>query len=1054
MSDDRRSDEFPAVVERSTLPGESGRWKILIIDDEEEVHTAIESALANIVFDNKGMQILSAYSAKVGRGVLLEHPDTAVLFLGGVLERASSGLDLVKFIREERQNSALYIIMRIGHPDLPPVRKMVGIYEINDFRDRSEFSIDMIYAMGISGLRFYKASRSVETTCQELEKTTRDRTGELTALERLYQVLMETMNEGVGIQDKNGVLTYVNPRFSGMLGFQSGEMIGKPTADFLDDINQRIFLNRKTDWRKNKTGSFEIEWTGKDDARIPTLVTPRNIFDSNGKVKGSFAVITDRSELEKTEKALRNSESRYRNVYHTAPLAFVIWDKEGRITAWNKHAEMIFGWSRKEVLGRNILEFMVPSNVRPHVEAIMEELLHGIIVNHSVNENLTKSGEVILCEWNNSILYDGEGNISGAISLAMDITERGRTEKALRDSEDAYRTLAENLPGMVYRVYLGENKRIRFLNNMSHPITGRTVEELESGKHRFLEHLILPEDRAGVVGALEKAVAENTPFEVEYRLRKKNGDITYLKELGRPVYGTEGEPLYIDGVILDINAHKLAEKALKESEAQKNAILDGITTNIRFVNTDFEMLWANWTAAFSVDKSPAELIGRKCYEIWGKEDCPHPDCPATKVLETKKTERSILHFSDNKVWDVKAEPVFNDEGKVEGVVQISREVTEKHSLDTQLRHAQKMESIGALTSGVAHNFKNILAGISMDSQLIQMLFEDNEQLLEIVKRTDASAKRGARLITELMKFSRKERKKFQTVNLTQVIQETHELIRKSFDKMIDIRVDVPSSLLVVGDHGGLSQVLMNLCTNARDAMPRGGKLGIKAWREEDKVRVEISDEGCGMDEETREKCFIPFFTTKDIDRGTGLGLSTTYGIVKDHGGYIHVDSEPGKGAAFKLSFPVASSKTPVEEEKNLEIKRGSGEKILIIDDEMSMLQSLKKLLIIANYQVDDVTNGINGLAKYKDWRPDVVLLDRNMPGMNGSDCAEKIIAHDPDANILLISGYADQGPYRLDDHVKSIIKGYLSKPVGIGELSQELSKLLHSRREGGEGQVS
>ncbi len=913
MNDDSHFDEFNTDDERSTPPGESRGWKILIVDDEEKAHEEIESDLANLVFDAKGLRIRNAFSAKEGRRILLEHPDTAVIFLNGGLEHPPGVLDLVTFIREERNNGHVYIILRTGLPDQTPIRKIVGEHEINEYRNRSEFTPDMLYAMTLSGLRSYKASMALETTCLNLKREAGTRDGELAASERRYRLLVETMNEGVGVQDEHGVLTYVNSQLAQMLGRRPVDMIGKPVTDFLDGMNKRLFLDRKTGRRKRRSKFFELEWTGKNGKRIPTLVSPRNILDSSGEVKGSFAVITDISERKKAMEALRKSESRYRNIYHTAPLAFVIWDKTCRITAWNKHAEMIFGWAREEVLGRNFFEFLIPVNARAHVRVVTDDLLKGRIVNQSVNENLTKTGEIILCEWNNSVLYDGEGVISGAISLAMDITERGRTERAL-----------------------------------------------------------------------------------------------------------------------------------KESEAQKKAILDGITTNIRFVNPDYEMLWANRTASFSVDKSPGEMIGRTCYEFWGAGDAPCEDCPTTKVLDTKRTERSIMRFPDGEVWDIKAEPVLDDGGEVMGVIQIAREVTEKYTLDSQLRHAQKMESIGTITSGVAHNFKNILAGISMDSQLVQMLYEDNEQLLEIVRRTDESAKRGARLITELMKFSRKETRKFQTVNLSQVIQETYGLIGKSFDKMIDIQSEAPPSLLVVGDHGGLSQVIMNLCTNARDAMPEGGALRIKAWREEEKVRLVVSDEGCGMDGTTREKCFDPFFTTKEIDRGTGLGLSTTYGIVKDHGGSIHVYSKPGKGAAFKLSFPLASSEATVKEDRTPRVMIGNGEKILIIDDEMSMLQSIKKLLDISGYQVSDAANGIDGVDKYKKWRPDVVLLDRNMPGMNGIDCAEKILEHDPEAKILLISGYADQGHYRLDDHMKSMIKGYLAKPIGIGELSQVLASLLNN----------
>ncbi|MBN1278014.1 MAG: PAS domain S-box protein, partial [Deltaproteobacteria bacterium] len=217
-----------------------------------------------------------------------------------------------------------------------------------------------------------------------------------------------------------------------------------------------------------------------------------------------------------------------------------------------------------------------------------------------------------------------------------------------------------------------------------------------------------------------------------------------------------------------------------------------------------------------------------------------------------------------------------------------RDLADRKKLESQLQHIQKIESLGTIASGVAHNFRNILSNISVNNQLIQMKYQDDGALMAIIEKAGNAVDRGARLVDSLMQFARKEGKKdFRALNLAELIQEVFDLTRKSFDRKIDIRISIPGSIPVIGDYSGLTQVFMNLCVNARDAMSGGGELRIEARRREDMVEVSVSDTGHGMDREVLERCFDPFFTTKDAGKGTGLGLSTSYRIIKEHDGDIH-----------------------------------------------------------------------------------------------------------------------------------------------------------------------
>jgi PAS domain S-box-containing protein len=391
-----------------------------------------------------------------------------------------------------------------------------------------------------------------------------------------------------------------------------------------------------------------------------------------------------------------------------------------------------------------------------------------------------------------------------------------------------------------------------------------------------------------------------------------------------------------------------------------------------------------------------------------------------------------------------------DDGGIPGYQGIIRDITERkrgdeerRKLEAQLMQAQKMEAIGTIAGGVAHNFRNILTVISMNSQILQMRYSDESTLQRIAEVLNSYVDRGAKLVSGLTQFARKQdEKEFQQLNLTSVLEEIYELISKSFDKMIDIRLSAPESLPVYGDHYGLSQALMNLCTNAGDAMPGGGALHIEAHRRGDRAVVLVSDTGCGMDRATREKCLDPFFTTKEVNKGTGLGLSTTYGIVKEHGGEIHIYSELDQGTTFMLTFPVDHSGEKGAEAQATEIARGEGQRILIVDDESEMCTSLAELLTGIGYSAESVNTGRAAISKYRSWHPDAVLLDRNMPEMDGISCGEKIMKFDPNAKIVIISGYDEHGPTALDEERKKFIRGYLTKPIDMNQLSSLLVQLF------------
>ena len=386
-------------------------------------------------------------------------------------------------------------------------------------------------------------------------------------------------------------------------------------------------------------------------------------------------------------------------------------------------------------------------------------------------------------------------------------------------------------------------------------------------------------------------------------------------------------------------------------------------------------------------------------------------------------------------------------GEPATVILMITDVTERRRLEMQLQHVQKMEAIGTIAAGVAHNFRNTLTEILVNSQLIQMSYKDESGLHDVAGRINTSVRRGSRLVDGLLQFSRKQiKEEFEIIDVADVIDELCQIIRKSFDQKIDIQTDLPGELPIMGDATSLSQALMNLCNNARDAMPDGGQLIIKAVRQGKQVIVTLTDNGAGMDREAVGKCFDPFYTTKPIGKGTGLGLSTTYGIIKSHDGMISVDSQPDLGTTFKILFSLAlDEKQSEQEDDSPAIIRGNGQQVLVVDDEPEILKAMQDLLEYLGYKPELAANGKKGLEEYQSKSPDAVLMDINMPEMDGITCIEKILNYDPNANISIFSGYEEDGVEGMSQRAKDSIKDYLAKPVGLEALSALLAKMLQEK---------
>jgi len=382
-------------------------------------------------------------------------------------------------------------------------------------------------------------------------------------------------------------------------------------------------------------------------------------------------------------------------------------------------------------------------------------------------------------------------------------------------------------------------------------------------------------------------------------------------------------------------------------------------------------------------------------------------------------------------------------------------VSEKKRLEEQVIRAQKMEAIGTLAGGIAHDFNNILATIMGYSSFLKSKATNYEELYDGLDTIEKASVRASELTSQLMAYTRKSVREVKTLNINSITWEVHDLISKTFDKSIEIVLETKPGLPgIEGDESQIYQILMNITVNAQHAMPDGGVLKIETSKKKieksientyfkispgEYVSIRVSDTGIGMDKETFARIFEPYFTTRGDCGGSGLGMSVVFGIVKSHNGCIHIDSNPGHGTVVTLYFPV-SEKSEIASRPSSDEVRGGTEKILVIDDEKTILEMTSTILGESGYTISTANSGREGIELYREMKPELVILDFKMPDMDGRRVLEELICIDPGVRVLIATGFVD-----LNDR-KSLMEmgaiGFIRKPYKTGEIINKVREVL------------
>ncbi|MEJ2052670.1 MAG: PAS domain S-box protein, partial [Calditrichaceae bacterium] len=648
-------------------------------------------------------------------------------------------------------------------------------------------------------------------------------------------------------------------------------------------------------------------------------------------------------------------------------------------------------------------------------------------------------------------------------ALSKEIEERLRVEEALQVSEEKYRTITDNLHAGIYRNTAKSRGKFIEVNPTFVDMFGFNSKEeaLDANATQLYTNV---KDRNRFKRKIRKnGLVENE----EFRLKRKDGSTFWASITAVAVYNDKGELRYYDGMIEDINERKRVEDALIESEEKYRILVERATDGILIIKKG-KVAYANPRMSMISGYSGEELLGASLTSFLEDEEIEKLD-EYDKNRKNKKEAAStyeiILHHKEGRkvVTEVNISPITY-EGEPADLVFL-RDISVRRHFEIQLRQTHKMEAIGHLAGGVAHDFNNILTVINGHAELAQLMMTKRHRAYKHIDDVIRSAEKASNLIRQLLAFSRQQIIEPKSVDVNNIITSLdkmlHRIIGEDLQIISNLAQDLPS---IKADPGQIEQVLMNLIINARDAIlenpnQKAEKLIVietseahisESYAKEnldtkagDYILISIKDNGKGMDQATIDRIFDPFFTTKEQGKGTGLGLATVFGIVKQNEGHILVDSKPGKGTIIKVYWPYAElEEMPDEDETLSELKIGGSETILLVEDEENVLEFTKEALESSGYQVLEASNGLEALniLKQNSRKIDLIISDVVMPKMTGQELAEKVKKNYPDLKVILMSGYTDSQIIRSGTERQSV--NFIYKPFSIKTISKKVRDVL------------
>ncbi|MBI4685096.1 MAG: PAS domain S-box protein [Nitrospirae bacterium] len=682
----------------------------------------------------------------------------------------------------------------------------------------------------------------------------------------------------------------------------------------------------------------------------------------------------------------------------------------------------------------------------------------SVIHSHSMHDGTERIFDITA-----SPILDEKGEVVFMIEVLRDVTELKKTEKTLHETKDFLDNILEGIGEGV--VVLDRGLRIIKANRGYCEQVKMSLEEI-IGEHCYkISHgLDVPcyEKTNGCECIVKRCFETGDCGRAIHTHYDKKGETLYIETNAYPLRDSSGKIVYVIESLIDVTDMVKLEKQLEGSKERYRKLYDDAPDMMHSLNEDGIILVCNKTEAEALGYKIEELIGRKVIEIIPLEsrDSCKEKLEIVKDKGLYEGEMKLLARDGKRISViVKSKAVYDDNGNFLFTDAILRDITSFKKLEDQLMQAQKMEAVGQLAGGIAHDFNNILTAIIGYGSMLQMKIKEDNPLRSNIDQILASCERAANLTRSLLTFSRKQIINPVPVKLNEIIKKVEKFLLRIIGEDIELKTLLSDrDLTVIADSGQIEQVLMNLATNARNAMPDGGTLTINTDIVElDEIfisiygygkpgmhaLISITDTGRGMDEKTREKIFEPFFTTKEAGKGTGLGLSMVYGIIKQHGGYINCYSEAGKGTTFKIYLPITKTEAAkgIKAAEIVELKCGT-ETILLAEDEKVVRELTRNILVESGYKVIEAVDGVDTVNKFmknKD-KVSLLLLDVVIPKISGKEAYEKIKKMNPDIKALFISGYPED---MIQKH--SLLEeglNFIAKPVSPFELLKKIRSVL------------
>ena len=798
----------------------------------------------------------------------------------------------------------------------------------------------------------------------------------------------------------------------------------------------RKLVQATLDGRQEYHTQFRVLWP---DGQVRHLESHALVLrDSAGQPLRMLGVNWDITERVRTEQ-------RYRILAENA--GDVLWIVDLGTRCYTYVSPAIFrlrGCRPEDLVGRPLEHGLSAESIaliHRLLPARLEAFLRGdpaAVTQNNELEQLRADGSTVWTEIVTTFLHNDRGGID-IVGVTRDIARRYAAEQALARST-ARLAHAEEIAGIGHWTYHLDRHVFEGSANAAR-LCG--LPPNQSCPREQIQELTLPEFRPQVSAAMHALVAEGRPYDIAYPIRRPgDGAIAHIHS--RAEYDAATHTVF--GTIQDITEREHTLAALRASEAKFRLLVSNAPVVLFQIGADGRFRLSEGAGLARLGLRPGEVVGRSVFDVYRD----HP-----QIAEQIRTALAgqPVHGS-TQVGDTWFEMFYNPmtdaAGTVTDIIGLAIDITERRHLHEQLLRSQRLDSVGRLAGGIAHDLNNILAPILMAPSLLRESVAD-PSAREILDAIETSANRGAAIIRQLLTFSRGgaggERA---PVRLAAIVRDMVAIIRETFPKNIVTRTDLPAALwLVAGDATQLHQVLMNLCVNSRDAMPAGGELTLTAENVEldaaavaghpdarpgPHVLLAVFDTGAGIAPEHLDKVFDPFFTTKEVGKGTGLGLATALGIVRDHHGFIHVASRPGAGTQVRVYLPAVPAAAPVPPAPETALPpRGRGELILVVDDEDNARRITRRLLEHHGYRVLVAGDGTEALALFQQHRSAVrlVLTDLIMPVMDGAALVRALHQTAPDARIIAMSGHAPaEHPLQIGTEIAAFLpKPFLRRPL-------------------------